>query len=44
MLSAKPWPVSVTLYVEQWGRLLDFAEEIRKFMKDHDAELKRKEQ
>jgi hypothetical protein len=33
----------VTLYVEQWQRLLDFAEEIRQFMKDHDAELKRKE-
>jgi hypothetical protein len=33
----------VTLYVEQWERLLDFGEEIRKFMKEHDAELKRKE-
>ena len=33
----------VTLYVEQWGRLLDFADEIRGFMKDHDSELKRKE-
>lgn len=33
----------VTLYVEQWGRLLDFADEIRQFMKEHDAELKRKE-
>jgi hypothetical protein len=33
----------VTLYVEQWARLLDFAEEIRQFMKDHDTELKRKE-
>jgi hypothetical protein len=33
----------VTLYVEQWQRLLDFADEIRKFMKDHDAELKRKQ-
>ena len=32
----------VTLYVEQWERLLDFAEEIRGFMKEHDAELKRK--
>lgn len=32
----------VTLYVEQWERLLDFADEIRKFMKEHDAELKRK--
>jgi hypothetical protein len=33
----------VTLYVEQWERLLDFGDEIRAFMKDHDAELKRKE-
>jgi hypothetical protein len=33
----------VTLYVEQWQRLLDYAEEIRKFMKEHDSELKRKE-
>jgi hypothetical protein len=33
----------VTLYFEQWQRLLDFAEEIRQFMKEHDAELKRKE-
>jgi hypothetical protein len=33
----------VTLYVEQWQRLLDFADQIRQFMKDHDTELKRKE-
>ena len=33
----------VTLYIEQWQRLLDFAEEIRQFMKEHDSELKRKE-
>ena len=33
----------VTLYVEQWERLLDFADEVRKFMKEHDSELKRKE-
>src|SRR5215813_10943509 len=33
----------VTLYVEQWERLLDFADQIRTFMKEHDAELKRKE-
>lgn len=32
----------VTLYVEQWGRLLDFADDIRKFLTAHDAELKRK--
>jgi hypothetical protein len=33
----------VTLYVEQWERLLGFADEIRSFMKQHDSELKRKE-
>jgi len=33
----------VTLYVEQWERLLDFADALRQFMKEHDAELKRKE-
>lgn len=33
----------VTLYVEQWQRLLDFADEIRTFMKENDAKLKRKE-
>jgi hypothetical protein len=32
----------VTLYVEQWERLLDFADELRAFMREHDAELKRK--
>ncbi|MFV1965772.1 MAG: hypothetical protein ACC628_10145 [Pirellulaceae bacterium] len=34
----------VTLYVEQWERLLDFAGEIREFAKAHDSELTRKEQ
>jgi hypothetical protein len=34
----------VTLYVEQWQRLLAYADQIRQFMKDHDTELKRKEQ
>ncbi|MGA2063251.1 MAG: hypothetical protein ABSG67_22500 [Thermoguttaceae bacterium] len=33
----------VTLYVEQWDRLLSFADEIKEFMKEHDSELKRKE-
>jgi hypothetical protein len=33
----------VTLYMEQWDRLLGFADEIRQFIKDHDGELKRKE-
>jgi hypothetical protein len=32
----------VTLYVEQWERLLDFADQLRQFMKEHEAELKRK--
>jgi len=32
----------VTLYIEQWERLLDFADEIRGFLKEHDKELKRK--
>lgn len=32
----------VTLYVEQWERLLAFAEEIRRFAKEHDSELKKK--
>jgi hypothetical protein len=32
----------VTLYVEQWERLLNFADQIRQFMEEHDAELKRK--
>jgi hypothetical protein len=33
----------VTLYVEQWQRLLGFSEEIQSFLKEHDSELKRKE-
>ena len=33
----------VTLYVEQWERLLGFGDEVRAFAKDHDAELKRKD-
>ena len=33
----------VTLYVEQWERLLAFGDELRAFIKDHDAEFKRKE-
>jgi hypothetical protein len=32
----------VTLYLEQWNRLLEFSEEIRQFIKEHDSELKRK--
>ena len=33
----------VTLYVEQWERLLGFGDTIRGFLKEHDSELKRKE-
>ena len=32
----------VTLYKEQWTRLLAMADEIRVFMRDHDAQLKAK--
>ena len=33
----------VTLYKEQWIKLLDMAGEIRGFLKEHDAELKVKQ-
>ncbi len=33
----------VTLYVEQWERLLAYADEIKAFMKENNAKLKRKE-
>jgi len=29
----------VTLYKEQWERLLDISEQIREFIKQHDSEL-----
>ena len=32
----------VTLYKEQWTRLLDMADDIRAFIQEHDAELKTK--
>jgi hypothetical protein len=32
----------VTLYKEQWTRLLDMAEDIRAFIREHDAQLKTK--
>jgi hypothetical protein len=32
----------VTLYKEQWAKLLDMADEIRAFIRDHDGELKAK--
>jgi hypothetical protein len=33
----------VTLYKEQWAKLLDMTGDIRAFIKEHDAELKTKE-
>jgi hypothetical protein len=33
----------VTLYKEQWAKLLDLSEEIRSFIATHDKELKTKE-
>jgi hypothetical protein len=33
----------VTLYKEQWAKLLDMADDIRTFIKEHDARLKAKE-
>jgi hypothetical protein len=33
----------VTLYQEQWSRLLDSADEIRRFLVEHAAELKKKD-
>jgi hypothetical protein len=33
----------VTLYQEQWLKLLDMAEEIRAFVKENEAKLKKKE-
>jgi hypothetical protein len=34
----------VTLYKEQWLRLLDFTDEIRSFLKANDRQLKAKQQ
>ena len=34
----------VTLYKEQWAKLLDIADDIRAFIKAHDKELKAKPQ
>jgi hypothetical protein len=33
----------VTLYIEQWNTLLDSADALRAFMRDHETELKRLE-
>jgi len=32
----------VTLYQEQWSKLLDMTDEIRSFIRDHQAELKKR--
>lgn len=32
----------VTLYKEQWQRLLDYTDEIRQFLKENDGQLKAK--
>lgn len=33
----------VTLYQEQWVRLLDAADDVRQFIRDNEAELKKKD-
>lgn len=33
----------VTLYMEQWDRLLAFGDELRQFIADNESRLKRKE-
>jgi hypothetical protein len=33
----------VTLYKEQWSRLLDMADDIRAFLRENDSKLKTKE-
>jgi hypothetical protein len=33
----------VTLYQEQWNKLLDLADDIRSFIKAHQGELKKRE-
>ncbi len=32
----------VTLYMEQWQKLLDMADDIRAFIKEHEGQLKKK--
>jgi hypothetical protein len=34
---------AVTLYQEQWLKLLDVADDIRAFIKEHEGQLKKKE-
>jgi hypothetical protein len=33
----------ITFYKEQWAKLLDMADQIRDFIKEHESELKTKE-
>jgi hypothetical protein len=33
----------ITLYKEQWSKLLDMSDDIREFLKTHDAQLKSKQ-
>ncbi len=33
----------ITLYKEQWTKLLEMADQIRDFLRDHDKELKSKD-
>jgi len=33
----------ITLYKEQWKKLLDMSDELRAFLREHDAELKSKQ-
>lgn len=33
----------ITFYQEQWIKLLDMADQIRAFIKEHESELKKKE-
>ena len=33
----------VTLYMEQWQRLLDFGDDVREFIKQNEGQLKRKD-
>lgn len=33
----------ITLYKEQWSKLLDMSDQIREFLRTHDAELKSKD-
>ena len=33
----------VTLYLEQWARLLDYSDALKEFIKENESKLKRKE-